>query len=440
MMTKKTNNAFQKFVKLESFSGILLLAATVIALIWANSPLGDSYQALWSQKFGISFGSFELKKDLILWINDGLMAIFFFLIGLEIKREFLIGELNSPKKIAFPLVGAIGGMIMPVVVFFLLNKNPETANGWGIPMATDIAFSLAVLNVLGKKVPLALKIFLTAFAIVDDLGAVLVIAIFFTAGLKVNLLLMALALLALLYFLSYIKKYSMWVNIIVGAIIWYLFLKSGIHPTIAGVLLAFSVPISQKLKTDDFIVSLNGITQKIRGANELKEPILSNDQLHYIDDLEEFANKYKSPLQNLEHKLHGVVANVIIPVFALANAGVAISSNAKIEMGLAISIIAALIIGKSVGVTLFVLITKKLKIISVPQEITLKHIIGVSFLAGIGFTMAIFIAGLAFTNPTYIDSAKIGILIGSLVSAVIGFIILKAIKPTNKQATETSTQ
>lgn len=438
-MTKKTENAIQRFIKMESFSGILLLAATVTALLWANSPFGESYQALWTQKFGISFGSFELKKDLILWINDGLMAIFFFLIGLEVKRELLIGELNSPKKIAFPLVGAVGGMVVPVALFFLLNKNPETATGWGIPMATDIAFSLAVLNVLGKRVPLALKVFLTAFAIVDDIGAVLVIAIFFTSGLKVNLLLIALGLLAFLYFLSYRKLYSMWINIIVGLVIWYLFLKSGIHPTIAGVLLAFAVPISQKIKTDDFLSSLTKITDKIKGAKKLEEPILSDDQLHHIDDLEAFANKYKSPLQNLEHKLHGAVANVIIPIFALANAGVAISSDVQIDMSLVIAIIVALIVGKSVGVTLFVLITQKLKIVSVPKEITFKHILGVSFLAGIGFTMAIFIAGLAFTNPAYIDSAKIGILIGSLVSAVVGFMILKFTKPSNANVEKTTT-
>ncbi|MBS9774319.1 MAG: Na+/H+ antiporter NhaA [Tenacibaculum sp.] len=430
-MIKKTKNAFQRFVEMESFSGILLLAATIIALIWANSPFGDSYQALWTQKFGVSFGSFELKKDLILWINDGLMAIFFFLIGLEIKREFLIGELNSPKKIAFPLIGAIGGMIAPIVMFLLLNENPETTRGWGIPMATDIAFSLAVLNVLGKRVPLALKVFLTAFAIVDDLGAVLVIAVFFTTGLKINMLLIALGLLAFLYFLSYRNLYSKGLNIFIGVIIWYLFLKSGIHPTIAGVLLAFAVPISQKITTDTFLSSLNKLTDKIRGAKKLEEPILSNEQLHYIDDMEDWANKYKSPLQNLEHKLHGVVANVIIPIFALANAGVAISSDATIETNLVISIMLALIIGKSIGVTLFVTLTKKLKIISVPKDITFRHIIGVAFLAGIGFTMAIFIAGLAFTNPAYIDSAKIGILIGSLVSAIIGFIILKTAKPAN---------
>lgn len=437
MIEKKNNllNAFQRFMHRESSSGILLLGATVLALVWANSPWGDSYKALWEFKLGFTSSIFELKKPLLLWINDGLMAIFFFLIGLEIKREFLIGELNSPKKIAFPLVGAIGGMVLPVAIFFLLNNNPDTMNGWGIPMATDIAFSLAVINVLGNRVPLALKVFLTAFAIVDDLGAVMVIAIFFTENLHINMLLIALGMLAFLYFLSWRNMYSQALNIVLGVIIWVLFLKSGIHPTIAGVLLAFAVPISQKIDTDVFTVTLNDITKKIRMATNLKEPILSNEQLHHLDELDVWTDKYKSPLQNLEHKLHGVVAFVIIPIFALANAGVAISTDATIETNLVLSIVVALIVGKSMGVTLFVYLAKKIGAISVPDGISFMQILGVGFLAGIGFTMAIFIAGLAFKDPVFIDSAKIGILIGSVISAIIGYLILKS---SSKPVAETA--
>jgi Na+/H+ antiporter len=203
MLKQKLLTTFQKFIKIEGFSGILLLISTVIALIWANSPVADSYTNLWAYKVGFSGETFELKKSLLFWINDLLMAIFFFLIGLEIKREVLIGELNSPKKIAFPLFAAVGGAVVPVVLFFLLNTNPDTLRGWGIPMATDIAFSLAVLNALGKRVPLSLKVFLIAFAIVDDIEAVLVIAIFYSGAIKINLLLIAFALLAVLYYLSY---------------------------------------------------------------------------------------------------------------------------------------------------------------------------------------------------------------------------------------------
>lgn len=429
MKEKTILSPFQKFVNIESFGGILLLAATALALVWSNSPFADSYNSLWQYKIGFTTESFELNKPLILWINDGLMAIFFFLIGLEIKREFLIGELNSAKKIAFPLVGALGGMIIPVALFFLLNKNPETLQGWGIPMATDIAFSLAILKALGSKIPLSLKVFLTAFAIVDDLGAVLVIALFYSGTIKLSLLGVALLLLAVLYVLSYKGFYSKFLIIIFGVVIWVLFLKSGIHPTLAGILLAFSVPIRQKIKTPEFIDNLVGLTNNIKQAAVLNTPILSKAQIQEIDDLEDWIGKYQSPLQHLEHGLHGWVAYFIIPVFALANAGIALNSSVPLQMALAVNIIVALVLGKSIGITALVLLSKKLKLITVPDDISTRHIIGVSFLAGIGFTMSIFIAGLAFADsPVYIDSAKIGILIGSLVSALIGFVVLKTKK------------
>lgn len=417
---------FQKFVKIESFSGILLMFATLLALVWANSPYGDSYRELWQYDLGIITETFEFKKPLILWINDGLMAIFFLLIGLEIKRELLIGELNSPKKIAFPLVGALGGMLVPVIFFLVLNQNPETAKGWGIPMATDIAFSLAILNVLGKRVPLSLKIFLTAFAIVDDIGAVLVIAIFYSANINITLLLIALAMLAVLYFLSYKGIYSKFIMFFFGIVIWFLFLKSGIHPTIAGILLAFSVPIRQKIDTSKFLVELENVYNNIRTASVLKKPILSHEQIGHIDNLNDWSSKFQSPLQHLEHNLHGWVAYFIIPIFAFANAGVLISGSENLDTALVINIIVCLILGKGIGITSIVFIAQKLKWIEVPSDISFKQITGVSFLAGIGFTMAIFIASLAFNStPEFIDSAKTGILIGSFISAIIGYLILR---------------
>lgn len=417
---------FQKFVKIESFSGILLLFSTLIALIWANSQFGSSYQSLWQYKLGITTSFFELQKPLILWINDGLMAIFFFLIGLEIKREFLIGELNSMKKIAFPLFGALGGMSVPVLFFLFLNENPETLKGWGIPMATDIAFSLAVLKVLGSRVPLSLKIFLTAFAIVDDIGAVLVIAVFYSGNIDITLLLGAFALLGLLYAISYKGFYSRYLITAFGIIIWTLFLKSGIHPTLAGILLAFSVPVRQKMDTPTFIDKLIETTNRIKKAKPAKNAILSNEQIEEIDSLEDWIDQYQSPLQRLEHTLHGWVAYFIIPLFAFANAGVAFNGSADLDFQLVVNIVICLVIGNSVGISTIVLLAKKLKLIVVPQEIGNQQIIGVSFLAGIGFTMSIFIAGLAFANsPVYIDSAKIGILIGSFVSAIIGFLVLR---------------
>lgn len=426
MIKKIIRTPFQKFVSIESLSGILLLAATLIALMWANSPYAASYQELWDYKIGVKSEGFELYKPLILWINDGLMAIFFFLIGLEIKRELLIGELNSFKKMAFPLVGAVGGMVAPVLLFLLINQTPTASHGWGIPMATDIAFSLAVMQLLGNKVPLSLKVFLTAFAIVDDIGAVLVIAVFYSGEIATGYLFAAAALLAVLYFLSYRGYFSRFILVAAGIVIWFLFLKSGIHPTVAGILLAFSVPIRQQVLTPAFLSNLAEITNNIKVAARLKEPILSSEQIYQIDDLESWTRKYQSPLQHFERTLHGWVAYFIIPVFALANAGVQISSDVPLDIPLILTMIICLVAGNSIGVTTLVLIFSKLKLIEVPSDITFRQIVGVAFLAGVGFTMAIFIAGLAFTKtPELIDSAKIGILIGSIVSAIIGYFILR---------------
>ncbi|MCG2418546.1 Na+/H+ antiporter NhaA [Aequorivita sp. F47161] len=426
MVKSKILSPFQKFVNLQSATGILLLATTIIALVWANSAFADSYQDFWQYELGIVTDSFELRKPLLLWVNDGLMAIFFFLIGLEIKREFLIGELNSTKKVMFPLFGAIGGIALPVLLYIVLNQNPDTLKGWGIPMATDIAFSLAILKVLGNRVPLSLKIFLTAFAIVDDLGAVLVIAIFYSGNLDLVMLGSALGLLAIIYFLSYKGLYFEFLTIVSGFVVWLLFLKAGLHPTLAGILMAFAVPVRQKISTFEFTDQLDSIVGNLKKSNILQKPVLSAQQLDLIDDLEDWSDKYRSPLQVLEHKLHNWVAYLVIPVFALANAGVALTSNGGMESALIVNIIICLILGKSIGISTVIFVARKLKIIEVPADITNKQIIGVSFLAGIGFTMAIFIAGLAFnSSPEYIDSAKIGILIGSFLSAIIGFSILR---------------
>ena len=426
MIKEKILSPFQKFVNLQSSTGILLLATTIIALVWANSAFSESYQSFWQYEIGIVTDSFELVKPLILWVNDGLMSIFFFLIGLEIKREFLIGELNSTKKVMFPLFGALGGIALPVILYLVLNQNPDTLKGWGIPMATDIAFALAVLKVLGNRVPTSLKIFLTAFAIVDDLGAVLVIAIFYSGELNLVMLGGALGILVFIYVLSYRGLYSEFVTIIAGFIVWLLFLKAGLHPTLAGILMAFAVPVRQKISTDEFTDQLDSIVKNIKESTILQKPVLSGEQLELIDDLEDWSDKYRSPLQHLEHKLHNWVAYLVIPIFALANAGVVINGEGGLETALVVNIMICLILGKSIGISTVIFAARKLKLIEVPSDITNRQIVGVSFLAGIGFTMAIFIAGLAFnSSPEYIDSAKIGILIGSLISAILGYGILR---------------
>lgn len=417
----------QKFIRAESLSGILLFGAAILALVVSNLPVYEFYDNLINYNIGIKSEHFELVKPLILWVNDGLMAIFFFLIGLEIKREIVVGELNSIKKASLPVFAAIGGMLVPILLFVLINKNPETSHGWGISMATDIAFSLAILKLLGKHVPLGLKIFLTAFAIIDDLGAVLVIALFYTSEINWILLLYAGILLAVLYLLAFLKIHNRFLLLIFGAIIWLLFLKSGIHPTIAGILTAFAVPIRQRINEYEYSEKLCQITEKLTvSANTNKLPILSKNQIEEIDHLEDLTDKVQSPLQQIEHRLHKWVAYLIMPVFAFTNAGVHFSNEMPIDMPLIMTIIISLFFGKTIGVFLFSFVSIKLKISQLSENINLKLILGASVLSGVGFTMSLFIGNLAFYGEILlINSAKIGIISGSLLSGIIGFIIIK---------------
>lgn len=429
MLSKALLSPFQKFVRIESLSGILLFGATIVAMLWANSSFGDTYTALWEYEIGIVSEGFELQKPLILWINDGLMALFFLLIGLEIKRELLIGELNSLRKAALPLFAAIGGMAVPLLLFLLLNTSAETTAGWGIPMATDIAFSLAILKLLGDRVPLSLKIFLTAFAIVDDLGAVLVIAIFYSEGINWLLILYAAIPLLILFFLSFRGIYSKYVTVIFGIIIWILFLKSGIHPTIAGVLIAFTIPIRQGINTASFTEKLSNINKSISEAADKNNPVLSKTQIEQIDNLEDLTDQFSSPLQHLEHRLHSWSAYFIMPVFALANAGVIFSASMELDVPLIVNIAVALFVGKLIGISLLSYIGVKLKLAELPEDMNFKQIIGVAILAGVGFTMSIFIAGLAFDNSiVFMDSAKVGIIVGSVISGCVGYLILRSSK------------
>lgn len=431
MIRKIILTPFQKFIKLESFAGILLFGMTIIALIWANSPYGVSYENLWNYELGISFQDFELKKALILWINDGLMAIFFFLIGLELKRELLVGEINTVKKAAFPLVAALGGVIVPVGLYLILNQNPETTKGWGIPMATDIAFALAILSTLGKRVPLSLKIFLTAFAIIDDIAAVLVIAIFYSATINWLFILYGLLLVGILLLLYYKKKYSFTIGIIFAVIIWFLFLKSGVHPTIAGVLLAFTIPIKRRMNIKQFSNKLSVVSNDIATVSkdtgdDDEKHLLNEEEIAQMEILDELTEEVRSPLQSLEHKLHSLTAYFILPVFAFANAGVVISTSYEFNFDLLLNIAISLFIGKFVGVALFSYLGIKLKITELPSGVTFKQILGVSAIAGVGFTMSIFIDNLAFYGEIIsINSAKVGIIIGSLVSGIVGYLILR---------------
>lgn len=427
MIQKIFITPFQRFIKTESTAGILLFAATILALIWANSDYSSTYEGIWQYELGFSFNNFELRKPLILWINDGLMSIFFFLIGLELKRELLVGELNTLKKAAFPFVAALGGVLIPVILYLTFNKNPETTQGWGIPMATDVAFALAILTTLGKRVPLSLKIFLTAFAIVDDIAAVLVIAIFYSAEINWLYLVYGTALIVLLGVLYNKRKYSLEIGLILAVVIWFLFLKSGLHPTIAGVLLAFTIPIKKNIDAKSFSENLASISGKILDATDEDEKhLLTKQEEECIDELDELSAEMRSPLQHLEHKLHNWIAYFILPVFAFANAGITFSSSEPLDVSLMLNIALSLVIGKTIGVALFSYLGLKLKITSLPAGVKFKQIIGIAAIAGVGFTMSIFIGNLAFAaSPVYITAAKTGIVFGSLVAGIVGYIILR---------------
>jgi NhaA family Na+:H+ antiporter len=430
-MINRIQTSIQKFIKIESFSGMLLFLATIIALVWANSPYGNIYHSIWQYKLGFSIGDFTLSKPLILWINDGLMAVFFFLIGLELKRELLIGEINSFKKASLPIIAALGGILIPIALYLVLNTDSETVKGWGIPMATDIAFALAILTLLGNRIPFALKVFLTAFAIIDDLAAVLVIALFYSKSINIILLVIALGIISFLVILTLKNKFNRSFFFFTGVIVWFLFLKSGVHPTIAGVLLAFTIPIRQKFKIDTFKNELKQITSNI--VDNKNSFLLSKSQMEEIDYLENLTYKVRSPLQHQEHKLHNWVAYFILPLFAFSNAGVKINFDVNFDYNLMQNIAISLFIGKFVGISFFTYIGVKLKFVELPKSLKLNHILGIAAIAGVGFTMSIFIDNLAFSgDPVKIDSAKIGIIIGSLISGILGYFILSQNKKINE--------
>lgn len=424
---KFINKAVNKFINLETSSSIILFAFSIIAIIWANSSYNYLYESLWNHKFSIGFAAtdFYLSKPLILWINDGLMAIFFFVIGLEVKREILAGELTTLRKASLPIFAAIGGMLFPVLIFLFLNKGKIGAEGWGIPMATDIAFTLGILKLLGNRVPLGLKIFLTAFAIVDDIGAVLVIAVFYSANIQWDLITYALLLIGFVGFLSYRQVYSKYFYFVIGFLVWLLFLKSGIHPTIAGILMAFTIPIKRKVSGVEFIKL---IKEQLAGFNKNKSnstKLIGKEQFEVIDSIESISEKFHSPLQHLEHNLHGWVSYIIMPIFALANAGVVLSFDGLGEAShISLNIALALLLGNTIGIMLLSALAIKLKLADLPDGVNFKQLLGVCLLGGLGFTMSLFIANLAYENETLIAASKMGIIIGSLAAGILGYLVL----------------
>ena len=383
---RKTTDGISDFLRLESAGGLLLMAAAVLALIFSNSPLRHAYDDLLKIPVEVRFGSLIVAKPLLLWINDGLMAIFFLLVGLEVKREVLEGELSTPAQIVLPVVAGVGGMVVPALIYFLINRgNGAALNGWAIPTATDIAFALGILSLLGNRVPVSLKIFLTAVAIADDLGAIVIIALFYTADLSITMLLFAAVAVAVLITLNLLKITRMAPYVIVGVILWLFVLKSGVHATLAGVAIAFAVP----LKTMD----AHG----------------------------------QAPLHLLEHSLHRWVAFGILPIFAFANAGVSFAgvTLAALAAPLPFGIAAGLFIGKLVGICGASTVLVGLGLARLPEGSNWRQLVGVAALCGVGFTMSLFIGSLAFEGPEYFTPLRLGVIVGSTLSGVAGYLLLR---------------
>ena len=420
---------FQKFFKREASSSILLLAATIVALVWANSILAHTYQELWHTEVSFGFGKYRIIKSLSHWINDGLMTFFFFTVGLEIKRELLVGALASRKKALLPVMGAIGGMLVPGIIYFAFNHGTETAAGWGIPMATDIAFALGAIAIFGRRLPIGLRVFLTAFAIADDLGAVFVIALFYTKVIVwhhfiiCTILVVALVIANLLW-IRWTPLYGL-----LGLGIWFAVLGSGVHPTVAGIIVAMLIPARAKSDTDQFVRKVNETMAAFKcGEQSCGYTILLNrDHLNAVHALELACHDVETPLQQLEHGLHPWVAFGILPLFAFANAGLSLKGmnlTSAATHPLTIGITLGLFLGKPLGISLFSYLAVKTGLAYLPEGVRWSHIIGASILGGIGFTMSLFISGLSFTEPALLDYSKLAILIASILSAVAGITFL----------------
>ncbi|MGB1722478.1 MAG: Na+/H+ antiporter NhaA [Paracoccaceae bacterium] len=382
----KTFSRIQEFIRLETSGGVVLMIAAIFAMIIANTPLSTTYDLILGTYIKVGIGNFEIAKPAILWINDGLMAIFFFLVGLEIKREVLAGELSSFDKAILPIMAAIGGMAVPGIIFAIVNwGTPENLNGWAIPTATDIAFALGILALIGSRAPIALKIFLLAIAIIDDLGAIVIIAIFYTSELSINALSISMIGFAAAIALNRLGIQRTAPYLLVGIIVWVFVLKSGVHATLAGVLIAFTIPLKAK-------------------------------------------NEDEALLYKMEHGLHPWVAFLILPVFAFANAGVNFTGIGIDDLlqPLTLGIAVGLFLGKQIGVFLATWIGVKSGIARLPENVSWKHVYGVACLTGVGFTMSLFIGSLAFTTADVMNAVRLGVVLGSVLSGIIGYLLLKS--------------
>ncbi len=418
---------FRAFTSSNAAGGILLMAAAVVALVWSNSPIASSYVSLWDTRLTIGLGDLTLSMTLLHWINDGLMAIFFFVVGLEIKREVLVGELASVRRATLPVAAAVGGAVVPALVFFFIVGSGPGARGWAIPMATDIAFALGVLALVGDRIPLGLRVFMAALAIADDLAAVVVIALFFTSDVSVTALVAAGGCLVLLVAANRLGVRRPVVYAILGLLLWLTILQSGVHATVAGVLLAMTIPARSRLDNADFAARARRIVDHFVRREDSDEPTTIEEHHDALWDLETITERAQTPMLRFEHALLPWVAFVIVPIFAVANAGVAVVGDLgslltdPVVLGVAIG----LVIGKQVGITVATLLVVRAGLASLPSGVTMIHIYGAAWLGGIGFTMSLFISDLAFGGGPVLALAKVGILAASIVAGVGGYVILR---------------
>jgi len=436
----------QEFTERSASGGLVLMAAAVLALVIANSPLSAAYERLLHTPLGITAGPLRLELSLAHWINDALMAIFFFVVGLEIKRELLVGELANLRAALLPIIGAVGGAAVPALIYVALNAGTPGMTGWGIPMATDIAFAIGVLALLGSRVPFPLVVFVTAVAIIDDLIAVLVIAFFYSGGLDFGALGIGFAVLGALVLGNALGIRSFLFYLGLGVLVWLAFLQSGVHATIAGVLVAWTVPARSRIDPDAFLARAGEALDRFRASKAEPTLMLTDEaQQAAVLDLEAVCENVQAPLQKLEHRLHSWVAFFVMPIFALANAGVALSLGALAgeTSGVVLGIVLGLVVGKPIGLVGATWLAVRAGITQLPSGVRWAHMTGAGALAGIGFTMSLFVGTLAFGEGELLEAAKVGIICASVIAGALGYVLLsrtRAAVPTLPSAGTTPTE
>lgn len=415
----------QQFIHTESVGGLVLLIATVVALIWANSPWYDQYHRILQTHLSLDLALLEIDLSLHHWINDGLMAIFFFVVGLEIKRELFFGHFSSPRRAALPAIAALGGMVVPAAIYLVFNLGGQGVRGWGIPMATDIAFALGILALLGRRLPMELRIFLLGLAVVDDLGAIIVIAVAYTESISFPYLGIVAVLIVVTVVVNRIGFSHAAVTAVLGFLIWVAMLKSGVHATIAGVIFGLLTSSHSHYSRERFADESEALIAEYRHALDVGDTERSEA---ILGELEALAEGTESPMERLERLTHPWASYVILPVFALANAGIHFSGidlGGVLSSGVTVGMVAGLLIGKVVGITLFPWAASLFGLIELPRYVTWAHVVGAGFLGGIGFTVAIFISGLAFSDPQLVLNAQIGIMCASALAGLLGYSILR---------------